>query len=525
MIIGMDDHFTSPFTGYSMYPCLKPGDRLVVRKVPLACFEVGDMIAIRNTHGHLTVHRLIKRIGQECGITKGDALLAPDLEQVDLSKAAGKVELIVRGRQLISVASGPRSKFKRLYVTLSRMGLTPGALELKAKNVLKRLLPFQKRIEPNHERNFILSILKGHEPEWKANMDWTRLADISRKEGVAGILYGYLKEKETPPPALAPFENFYRATAAMNFIHLQAIKNLESALSDKKIQVLTLKGASLLDMIYPKVGLRSMEDLDLMVQPKNQKEFEEVLIGLGYKKDPWISHIFAKENVTLDLHSHALNTDRIDSRADLFPAGMETIWEKSAPWNEGFQWVRRPDHKDNILLLSQHLMKHSFSRLIWLVDIIEIVRGRDHTFWTELFERADQLKQKKPLSYVLYLSNGLFGFKPPKEFELEALLGEYSVLERNILEMKLSGQSPDYIGHLLSLFCLPGFRKRVLFGWETLFPKKEIVKQEFSRFYGSRWRFFYPARLLQMAFLVPTHTLLILGSLIRRARSKIHGLN
>ncbi|PIV82352.1 MAG: hypothetical protein COW52_14050 [Nitrospirae bacterium CG17_big_fil_post_rev_8_21_14_2_50_50_9] len=143
--------FTLPFTGYSMYPCLKPGDRLIVRKVPPACLEVGDMIAVRNTYGRLMVHRLIKRIGLKCGMTKGDALLAPDPERVDLSKAAGKVELIVRRRRLISVASGPRSRFKRLYAALSRMGLTPGALEFKAKNVLKRILPFQKSVEPNQE--------------------------------------------------------------------------------------------------------------------------------------------------------------------------------------------------------------------------------------------------------------------------------------------------------------------------------------------------------------------------------------
>lgn len=48
-------------TGYSMWPFLKQGERVIVKKVPLEELKIGDIILYRE-NGQLVCHRLVKKI-------------------------------------------------------------------------------------------------------------------------------------------------------------------------------------------------------------------------------------------------------------------------------------------------------------------------------------------------------------------------------------------------------------------------------------------------------------------------------
>ena len=498
-----------------MYPFLKPGDRVIAKRVSPNYLKVGDVAVAPSSTEHLVVHRLVKILPQGKGVLKGDSLLVPDPEPVKLSTISGRVEAIVRGDRFIPISTGLRSRIKGLYALLSLNGLTAGALRLKAKNALMQLFPLDESSDLGEERKFIIGILGSHSPDVATNLDWTKIKEVACEEGVVGILYRHLKDRDMLQSALSPLKSYYRSIAAQNLINLNALERLEDALDSEKIEVMTLKGASLLDNLYPGVGMRPMGDLDLMVRPEEQERFVNLVHSLGYKRDPLIPHFFRKGRVVIDLHIHALNTDRIANRAGLFPSGMEPVWAKSVSWGEGYQWLRRPDDPDNILLLSQHLMKHSFSSLIWLLDIYELLRDRDSEFWTRLAKRADHLWQRRPLSYALYLINGLFGMEPPQGSGLEESSKGLSRFERGILEAKVKGGSIDRLGPMLAIFCVRGFINRIAFGWETLFPKKEIVEQEFLSPYGGKRRLFYPGRLLQVAALAAKQVSLIIGALVR----------
>ena len=288
-------------------------------------------------------------------------------------------------------------------------------------------------------------------------------------------------------------------------------------LGHERIEALTLKGASLMDNIYSDVGERPMGDIDLMVRPEDHQQFINLLYSLGYEKDKDTSHIFIRDSVSVDLHIHALNIDRIGGRKSLFLKGMEPIWKKSVPWRAGFRWLRRPDDADNIILLSQHLMKHSFSRLIWLLDIYNLLKNRDVGFWRGLSKRADQLSQRRSLSYTLYLLKGLFFFSPPKGSGLEDLTKRLNRLERGVMGIKIRGLSIDRMGPLMAFFCVRGTISRIGFILESLFPGKDVLKQEFNTRHGGKRLFFYISRAAQGAILLYRQFYLIMGALIRGA--------
>jgi hypothetical protein len=486
-------HFTLHFNGYSMYPFLKPGDRLIARRVSPKSLEIGDIVLVPDLKKKYVAHRLVKMLPPDKCILKGDYLPEPDLEPAELSTLSGKVVAILRKDRLIPLSTGPRSSLKKVYAFLSLNGLTSGAIRLKAKNILLRPFPLDKSKGHHNEWRFIIETLSNRSHQTDSNLDWIRIKTVASEEGVIGILYKTLKDAGMPQSALASFRDYYLSITALNIININALEKLEDALSSKQIEVMTLKGASLLNSTYADIGMRPMGDLDLMVRPEEREGFVNLLYNLGYKEVPLFPHLFNKDRVVIDLHLHALNTDRIAGRAGLFPVGMGPVWANSVPWREGHQWLRRPDDADNILLLSQHYMKHSFSKLIWLVDILKLITNNDVMFQTDLFKRADYLQQGKSLSYTLYLLNKVFYHKPAMELGLKDISLGLSRLERGILEARANGQSIDLIGPVMAIFCVQGFSNKVALGWESLFPKNEMVKQEAT--YTSRFWTIFPSLL------------------------------
>jgi len=105
-------------TGASMYPFLRPGDRLRIESVPLQQLVPGDIVVYEN-NSKICSHRVIKKHTdgeKNCLLTKGDANLFLDGSLTGLSEKAivGRVTAICRGEYLMSC----RNKFWR---TASRM--------------------------------------------------------------------------------------------------------------------------------------------------------------------------------------------------------------------------------------------------------------------------------------------------------------------------------------------------------------------------------------------------------------------
>jgi len=376
-------------------------------------------------------------------------------------------------------------------------------------------VPLDRLKAYNKEWRFIISVLSNRLYQIDSNLDWIRIETLAAEEGVIGILYKNLKNTGVPQSTLALFKDYYLSIAAQNLINSNALERLENALVSVQVKVMALKGASLLNSIYPNIGMRVMGDLDLMIRPEEQKRFINLLQNLGYKEDPLLPHIFQKDRVIIDIHSHAMNIERIPSRSALFPLGMGPVWLNSIPWKEGYQWLRRPDDVDNVLLLSQHLMKHSFSKLIWLVDILKLIRNKDGMFWTSLFKRSNYLGQGKSFSYTLYLLDRIFSLRPTTGPGPEDLFHSLSRFERGILEAKANGESIEFIGPIMSMSCVQGFSNKIALGWESLFPKNEIVKQGDTWPYRCKRVCFYPIRFLKIVVPLLKRFCFTLGYIIR----------
>jgi signal peptidase I len=100
--------------GYSMYPTLKPGSKIVINKVhnPVP----GDIIAI-DKDGKLIVHRLIKIIKSRNGISyiaRGDSNRFPD-PPIGIEKIVGKVASMPNRPEMLE----SRYRINRFLATLA----------------------------------------------------------------------------------------------------------------------------------------------------------------------------------------------------------------------------------------------------------------------------------------------------------------------------------------------------------------------------------------------------------------------
>ncbi len=480
-----------------MYPFLKPGDRLVVRKVMPTEIETGDVLVVQ-TGRQLTVHRVIKILPKQQFITKGDSMTTPDRLFVQAGAVVGQVALILRGRRLISVTSGYRERFKKRYAWLSVRNLTWGTIKVNIKQALLGNSAERKKVSCKDDRlkkqRWLRDLIRGKQnvhAERCQNLESLEIAAV--QEGVAGYLYPIVQQSGASEKAVAVFKKHYLTIAARNLIWQSSIARLEGNLQEAQMMIMILKGASLPETVYPRPGLRMMEDIDILVRPEDRKKFIALMGRHGYQVDPSRGHCLLKGNTIVDLHTDALNVDRIGSRKWLFPAGMQPVWDHTVPWKAGYRQIRRPSDADTVLLLVQHALKHSCARIIWFVDIWLLLKNKDSGFGEELYARAVQLRQTRSLYMVLFLLEREFDLAAPAPFKSPG--SQVSWLAKQLLILREDGQTDAYTGILLPLLSISGFTRRVAFAWESVFLNRATARKEFASSYTTQPTVYYLNRL------------------------------
>ena len=258
----------------------------------------------------------------------------------------------------------------------------------------------------------------------KRDIPWQAIIDLAHIEGVDGFLYRHLKDWDNgnvPEDALERFKNTYRQTRDNTLRITKMVKNFSDWFSRLDISVIALQGLSLLDL-YGDPGLRALGDIDFLVRPSDKKRVKNLLRSLGYSEiDPRHPDILFGKGIWVDLHSHVLNLDRIQARKYLFPENLGPMWDKALPLLDRSEGIMRLDPFDNFIALSAHALKHSYSRLMWLVDLNEsvqrITQGGDG--WTELIKRSKKWGQEKSVLYALLLIQGTFHLFVPARIKKE----------------------------------------------------------------------------------------------------------
>ena len=336
--------------------------------------------------------------------------------------------------------------------------------------------------------------------------DGDRLINTAAREGLACLLYknllksgglDYLTHKQQEK-----LKAIYYQTVVYNLRCIEDLKQILGPLNAMGVEVTLLQGIILLGEVYEDVGVRPMTDIDLWVQKRDLDKLIGIFHSLNYERDPLYPNIFWRGDTVFDIHTHILWADRITTRALLLKMDQAHIRDATVIKEFEGLTARGLNPYDQVLYLTLHGLKHNMEKLIWLVDIKNILSRWDDSDWPVLADRVRRLGQTRAVSYMLFTLRHRLDFTPPH--------GAQKVFERvnlNIIEKRMlrSSREKGPAGMLMVLQIFSpqiGLKKRFSFLFETIFPRPEVLRQVFMNSpHIKPWQL-YVKRLVQLAGMV-----------------------
>lgn len=329
------------------------------------------------------------------------------------------------------------------------------------------------------------------------------LIDLAVREGVASLLYknlmksGLLENLSTNQRAR--LKALYYQTLRLNLRLIHDLKQVLGVLNQKRIQVVLLQGIILLTQLYNDIGMRPLSDIDLWVLKKDYLSLIGVLGALGYEGDPLYPNTFRRGLTVLDLHTHILGADRIRSRTLLLPKDQNDIFNNTHVIEfEGGEALCLSKY-DQVFYLGLHALKHNVDKLMWLVDIKALLANWSESDWDPCIRRAEELGQRKALSYILFLLMHLLDFQMPLKAHRCMEKTRLNCIETHLLKRRVRGNSLPLWAPLVLFSPEKGVRKHFIFILETLFPRPEILRQVFENSSARKAWQLYCMRVLQLA--------------------------
>ena len=321
-------------------------------------------------------------------------------------------------------------------------------------------------------------------------LDWSRLLEMAGKEGMSGVLALQLERLTRTYRLKLPVEPFSQAlhgTFASNGRVFAALSSLRAVLEQHGIQVIVLKGGALIRTVYRgQLGLRPLSDIDLLIKSSDLDLIQRALHRRGFRSIFPSGTFLTNGPVAFDLHLDLVGSARIRRRAQAFRFDPNELWKKALPLDDldGSLLVLSPTHQ--FLHLAVHAQKHSFSRLIWLVDLALVYRQLS---WVELIEEARRTGTLRPVAYALRSIDRLFGTEVPED--VWEALPRLNWIERKFVKAVAGRRAAEPQGELLVALSIPSLVGKLAYLLEFAFPRPRVLAEVFSTT-PSVW--FYPRR-------------------------------
>ncbi|MBI3989057.1 MAG: nucleotidyltransferase family protein [candidate division NC10 bacterium] len=341
-------------------------------------------------------------------------------------------------------------------------------------------------------------------------LNWSSLFEKAAAEGMSGLLAFQLQQLARAYPLNLPLDPLTQALHGIfvqNGAFFAELSALREELRRRGLQAILLKGGALLKTVYHDYpGVRPLSDLDLLIKPPDLPSMVELLKKRGFHPSSPASTFFLNGSVAFDIHTDLIGAARIRRRGLACQFDPEILWQQASPLDpqDPTLLVLSPPHQ--FLHLVVHALKHSFSRLIWFVDLGLLVGAGFHPArlgrasspplqcvkWEELLGWAEATGTLRALAYALFGLERLLMVEVPQE--VQARLPRFNRMEHMFLDRVVSRQAREMLGEVLVMFSIPDLKGKLGYLLEFGFPRQEVLAEVFPS--TPSW-LLYPRRLLQ----------------------------
>lgn len=248
--------------------------------------------------------------------------------------------------------------------------------------------------------------------------DWDNTERLATGWGVGPLLYERLKHKmaavvSLPASVYEQLHQEYVANLMHNFQIMHQLSTVLTHMNKANIPVLALKGCHLANFVYPSLAVRTMGDIDLLINPADVPQVAKLLQDLGYTLygDEPLLHWFREKHyhlifipptgVPIEVHWHIYPTETA------YALPIDELWQRAQPKTLGGTELHVLAPEDLLLHLCLHTVKHKFNfmGIRAFCDIAEVLHyHKQHLDWTQIEQRACQWRMERPLFLVLYMT-------------------------------------------------------------------------------------------------------------------------
>ena len=189
---------------------------------------------------------------------------------------------------------------------------------------------------------------------------------IARENGFSGMVFKAIQKAKIDPSLYLEFQRDHYQYKERDILQTIAMEELHQIFNDNQIKHIFLKGA-FLKTIYPESYMRSMGDIDILVEYDQMKSIHSLLPNKGFLLHSIgpTHDVFVKDR-KIDIEIHPA----IDSHFDeIVLHQFQDIWHK-VELHDQYQYRFTSEYQ--ILYLLSHLVKHLKSSGIGLRQVLDI---------------------------------------------------------------------------------------------------------------------------------------------------------
>ena len=254
-------------------------------------------------------------------------------------------------------------------------------------------------------------------------LDWSQLAQAAEFHGLTPLLLRGLRTAGVSPASntAKEMEQWNAATVRLNLYLTSELLRIHAAFKESGIETIPLKGPALASQIYGDLGLRPFSDIDLLVRREQINEAESAVKEIGYEAEFAIPQQHRERwlRQQCELTFRRSGTIRLELHWDIahphfaLETGVEEFWSRLGTVQVGDAVLPNLSQQDLLFLLIVHGTRHAWSRMMWLVDVAELLRQGPAIDWESFWQNAKERGAARMMATGLALVREAFGVPLP----------------------------------------------------------------------------------------------------------------
>ncbi|MEW6077753.1 MAG: nucleotidyltransferase family protein [Thermodesulfobacteriota bacterium] len=330
---------------------------------------------------------------------------------------------------------------------------------------------------------------------------WRRLLKLDPRHPDLRLMTEAVTDDGLPPVSRKPLSSLlresYLSTLLRNLQIQKTLRELDDALQQTGIPCLVWKGAAISAMVYGGMGLRPMDDIDLLVPEIHWQALIPVLNQIGFSRRPDYPLTWHRGPMVIDLHGDITHSDRIPARRKALALNTGTLLSRAAAF-PGYSHLVMPSPFDALLCLAANAMKHGFSKDIWIVDMFLLFDRFPELSSSprRLAADAGEAGASLPLFLLFKCAESW-----PRRLNPDPI-GELEISRRAAAFSRFvsrAGLRLPNEGELYYLLMMKSPRDLMAYLRDTFFPSRQVMKQLYpGKPMGCYW-LYYPNRHMRLA--------------------------